>query len=219
MVVPEQPTTQASPPAADGDAATAPTAGTPRARRVGNALLLTLIVGLLVATWASVAGALDLGAGSGAGAASGELAKDARSMDAAMDLLDGARSVTDLRAAGRMVGDLRLGIDDQRRALAGNDDQRVADIALRTHREIASVLDGWAVLEKLEDGDLAAWARREAPGVLRATNRLRDGLVAKAQDAVADDGLDIDHARARAVTLKVARYLVKTADAERARKV
>lgn len=179
-----------------------------RPRSLLATLLLVGIVGLLIFTWASVAGALDMNPGSDRDRATEELAADARAMDRGAALLEDAGSVAELREAGRAIGELRLSLDDQRRRLAGVEDPELADVALRTHRQVVAVLDGWAQLERLDRADVRSWPRRESGPVLESTNRLRDGLVSKVRAlADGDDPVEIDHARARAATLKVARYL------------
>lgn len=186
----------------------AETPETPRTRPLLPVVLLVAIVGLLIFAWASVAGALDMSSGSDRDVATEELSADARIMDDAAALLEDADSVAELRAAGIAIGELRLGLDDQRRRLAEVDDPAMADVALRTHRQIVAVLDGWAQLERLDRTDLGSWPRREAGPVLESTNRLRDGLVSKVRAlADGDDPVELDHARARAATLRVARFL------------
>ncbi len=190
----------------------AETPDVPPTRPLLPIVLLVAIVGLLIFAWASVAGALDINSGTDRDVATEELAADARIMDSAAGLLEDADGVAELRAAGRAIGELRLGLDDQRRRLAEVEDPAMADVALRTHRQIVAVLDGWAQLERLDRADLGSWPRREAGPVLESTNRLRDGLVSKVRAlAEGDDPVDLDHARARAATLKVARFLDRAA--------
>jgi hypothetical protein len=181
-----------------------------RGSRLPAAFLLAVIVTALVFAWGSVAGALDQSSSSERDRAAEQIETDAGSLDRAATLLDEADDVAGLRAAGARVAALRLGLDDQRRELAQIEDQEIADVALRVHRAIEAVLDGWAALELLEDRDPAAWSARESGPVLESTNLLRDGLVSEARRRIGR--ASIDHSRARAVTLKVARSLVKAAD-------
>lgn len=191
----------------------------PRARRsFAPAILLTVLLGSLIVLWGSVAGVLVASGDEPADRATKLLTEVADDLDRAAGLLEEAGTVAQLREAGAAIGDMQRDVLDVQRRLAALDDRDVADTAVRANRDMTRVLEGWAQLAALDDEDPGAWPRQNSERILKATNRLRDGDASKAR-RLASSGetpVDIDHSRARAVTLKVARFLTK-ADRRRGR--
>lgn len=182
-----------------------------RRRSIAPAIALALIVGVLVALWGTAAGAL-MATGSGdRDVATEQLTADAELMDRGAGMLERAATVAQLRDAGVTLGALQVGLIERQRRVGELDDPEIVDAALRAHRDVVRVVDGWSQLATLDDDNLGAWPRTTAGKILKATNRLRDRNAAAARKLApsGETPADLDHERARAATLKVARFLAR----------